>query len=413
MTATRWEDHARLAGTWVWLARAGWLVVATLMVGVSIAFVPVRWEQFLRLFEQDAATLAQWGWRAEIGAMFRTLVGLILLTSSAALGGFVFWRRSDNWVAMLTALMSVSVGALFNNLTAWVTIPPAWFFPVSIVRVGAPMLVFLATYLFPDGRWVMPGSRLFCALSVLVTLSWTVLPDSPFNIYNPAQYTSGVIVTAGMMLVGLIAQVYRFSQTRSPILQQQTKWIVFGWVFISIAFGFVYLPPVFFPELGQPGASRLLFNLFAEPVYQASLCVSFVTAAVSILRYRLYNIDVIVRRALVYSAMTTILLLVYWASVLVLQQLFRAFIGQTSELAIIISTLGLAALFQPLRRAVQDAIDRRFYRSKYDAAHVLAAFSTTARDEVDLDRLQSELLRAVDETMQPTYVSLWVKPRSE
>ena len=187
----------------------------------------------------------------------------------------------------------------------------------------------------------------------------------------------------------------------TPVQRQQTKWVILG---VAAAFGF-YIGLLVISLIGELIPSFI--NTIILPVAFLLIPLSL---GFSILRYRLYDIDVLINRTLVYSALTVILTGVYVGLIIGLQALLRGIINQGSGVAIVISTLAIYALFQPLRRRIQRIIDRRFYRSKYDATKIVAAFSTSLRQEVDLDQLREDLLAVIQETMQPAQVSLWLRP---
>jgi hypothetical protein len=202
------------------------------------------------------------------------------------------------------------------------------------------------------------------------------------------------------------AVAWRFRSARG-VERQQLKWFLYAAAAVPIlapfSFGFISWAP------GLPS----FLSLFIEGVLWG-LTVSGVPIAIGIavLRYRLYEIDVIIRRTLVYGVLTIGLGLIYWGTVVLLQQLLRP-LTQGSDLAIVGSTLLVAAVFQPLRRRIQSGVDQRFYRQNYDAAHTLEHFSARLRDEVDLEALSAELLGVVRRTIQPQHVSLWLRtPRA-
>jgi ABC-type transport system involved in cytochrome c biogenesis permease subunit len=210
------------------------------------------------------------------------------------------------------------------------------------------------------------------------------------------------------LLVFAGAQIYRYRRVSTPVERQQTKWVIFVFAVAILLTMVLYLPEVFFPSLRQADSPYTAFlQLVAIFTFFVPITLSF---GLAILRYRLWDIDIIIRRTLVYGTLTVILTLVYVGLVIGLQALLRGIINQDSSVAIVISTLAIAALFQPLRRRIQRLIDRRFYRSKYDAAKTVSAFSATLRQEVDLEQLREHLLAVVQETMQPTFVSLWLRP---
>jgi len=219
------------------------------------------------------------------------------------------------------------------------------------------------------------------------------------NVYNLVFYA-----VLGMIL---ITQVYRYRTASSPLQRQQGKWFIFGGIVVVIIIVGLIVPQYIFPSFGQAGSFYLLVN---TPIYIVISLYLPLCIGLAILRYRLWDIDLIIHRTLVYSTLTVILALLYAGLVIGLESLVRLFTGQVSPSAVIIvaSTLAIAALFQPLRHRIQRIIDRRFYRSKYDAARTLATFSTTIRDEVDLNQLCAKLTAVVEETMQPAHVSLWL-----
>ena len=202
-------------------------------------------------------------------------------------------------------------------------------------------------------------------------------------------------------------QIYRYRRVSTPAQRQQTKWVIFG-LFCSLL---LLLLATFIGGIVPPtNVAGALLNLASSALLTLGFLLIPLSITMAILRSRLWDIDVLINRTLVYGALAVILTLVYVGLVIGLQALLRGIINQGSGVAIVLSTLAIYALFQPLRRRIQRLIDRRFYRSKYDAAKTVAAFSATLRQEVDLDQLREHLLAVVQETMQPAHVSLWLRP---
>jgi hypothetical protein len=197
-------------------------------------------------------------------------------------------------------------------------------------------------------------------------------------------------------LFAVAAMITRMDQARGAE-RQQLKWFVYTVALLVVGF---------LAALLGFGQHSVAWNIGI-----AAFNFLPIAAGIAILRYRLYDIDVVINRTLVYGVLTAALALVYVGSIVLLQGLFRALTGETSQLAVVASTLAIAALFVPLRQRVQAFIDRRFYRRKYDVAKTLQAFNTRLRNDVDLDSVADDLVEVVKETMQPAHVSLWLRPR--
>ena len=262
----------------------------------------------------------------------------------------------------------------------------------------APLLMLL----FPTGR--LP-SRRWRPLAWISTAAGAALLSLVFFFEDPDQVGVAVSIAAFVVvsviftaiLLSALSIVVRYRRA-SGAERQQLKWFALAAVLI----GFATAGHLLFLDVLLPEA-------FLNLLDAATITCLYVAVGIAILRYRLYDIDIIINRTLVYGTLTVTLVLVYFGSVVGLQYILRALTGQESQLAIVASTLTIAALFNPLHRRIQTSIDRLFYRRKYDAAKTLDEFSSKLRDETDLDALNSDLVKVVRDTIQPEHVSLWLR----
>jgi hypothetical protein len=350
----------------------------------------------------------------------------LAITASAVVGGLVASRRPKNPVgwsflgsAACFALVGVANGyATYGLLTAPGALPGAramaWLLSWLWVPGAMLLLAFVPLY-FPNGRLVSRRWRWVVWLALFFSLVGAV-----FSALRPGEIQdSGIANPLGMealrpilsfldtltfalyftlLFASAASLVVRFSRS-GPTERQQIKWL---------ALAALTIPVWFLTNAPIQAAAPTLFLVMDSLVF----AMIPVAAGIAILRYRLYGIDLLINRTLVYGSLTAMLAVVYFGGVATTQAIFRALTGQEQQpqLAIVVSTLVIAALFNPLRRRIQSFIDRRFYRKKYDAAKTLEAFSAKLRDETDLDTLSDDLVGVVRETMQPAHVSLWLRP---
>jgi hypothetical protein len=211
------------------------------------------------------------------------------------------------------------------------------------------------------------------------------------------------------MLASALSLVLRYRRSGGKE-RQQIKWIAFAASVVVVVYAIAMIASFVFPEGSWTTAGSVWWlNLLTYAVLSSFTLVP-IAVGIAVLKYRLYEIDIIINRALVYGSLTATSVALYLGGVVLLQRLFVLLTGQRSTLAVVASTLLIAALFNPLRRRIQSFVDRRFYRRKYDASKTLEAFSAKLRNETDLGALNTELVAVVRETMQPAHVSLWLRP---
>jgi hypothetical protein len=357
-----------------------------------------------------------------VGDADTVVLSLAIVLTFSVVGAIVASRHPRNTIGWLFCAIGLAVG--FNGLAGgyaeyWLVSnrgsrslgeTAAWF--GSWVWTAQLVALTFLLLLFPDGRLPSPRWRpvAWCAglglggFVVGYAFDAGPLEDFP-QIVNPygtdSPVVRGVGVAGGLVVVGSMVasavSVIVRARHAGRVERQQIKWLAYGGAVVvgtSLVAGAIAIWSV--------TVTILIINL-------ALLGLPLFTC-IAILRYRLYEIDIIINRTLVYGSLTATLVALYFGGIVVLQRVFILLTGQQSTLAVVASTLLIAALFTPLRRGIQSFIDRRFYRKKYDARKTLEAFSAKLRDETNLEALSDDLVGVVRETMQPVHVSLWLRP---
>src|SRR5215472_10296765 len=387
------------------LARGVWLS----LVGLSLALL-VR-EVSAQAVQPYAPLTAVYGGTV-LGAEITAALGFFLVA------GLIFWRRSNNWVALLVALMLAAFGAaLPGTIQALVTSQPIWTVPDSGIQALGWCLLLIFAYVFPDGRFVPRSSAALAGLWAAWVAIFFLFAGS-ITRGRPLVVALAFVIWVAWLGTGVLAQFYRYRYVATAAQRQQTKWIVWGFALAMFGAGAVVIPHVL-ALAGISGGPVEVAQTVAGAPYQLVAAVGLCLAGlliplsigVAILRHHLYDIDLLINRTLVYGTLTATLAVSYFGRVRAPQGVAAVVLGTgSSTLAIVVSTLLIAALFTPLRQRIQLGIDRRFYRRKYDAARTLAAFGVTLRHAVDLEELSDQLVAIVQRTMRPEHVSLWLAP---
>jgi hypothetical protein len=412
--------ETRLRGRWLRLARIAWVVVGLFTLSLFVGSLPAY---FLRLQVPcmgaaacnlngvlDAAgirTLQMAGFSLRGYAAYTITLTLAIALIWVAVGLVIFWRRSDEGLALLVALALVLSPAGLPGAPpfALALTTPAWNVPVEVVAFMNQVTLGLFLFLFPSGRFAPRWTRWVLAGYLVLQLGSIFPPaDSPLNATTMPGVLYALLIIS-FLGTAVFAQRYRYHRVSNPVQRQQIKWAVFG---ISTAL-VLDIGVTLWGGILTLNQLDVLYRMMSGTLYSLALLPIPLSIGVAILRYRLWDIDTIINKALVYGLLTGLLGALYAGLIIGLESLVGVITGQAAQpVVIVVSTLAIAALFLPVRQRIQAIIDRRFYRKKYDAEKTLAAFSTTLQSEVDLEQIYEQLLAVVQETMQPAHISLWL-----
>lgn len=399
----------RLRGGRLVAVRGAWVLVVAWILATFTLSLPAQLHTFehpsihsTELAPGAVAALHRLGISLDAYAWTAVGLGSLIMLVATALALVLFWRRGDDWMVLLVSLLFPafcldSIGPSESFHTAPTGSPLAVANVVLLASVTFA-IIYAVFMLFPGGSFVPSWSWVLVVACVVWIAAITLAPSA------------GILFLGYPIFLGaaVACQIYRYRKVASPVQRQQTRWAVIGLVTALLA------NQAFWQTSGLTPLDNTVYPPFAYLALYGSVLLIPVTFFIAIQRHRLYEIDVLINRVLVYGTLTAILAGVYFAGVLGVQTVLRHLTGQSGEqpLVIVGTTLLVAALFTPLRRRIQAGIDRAFYRSRYDAARTLTEFAATMRMETDLDTLSAHVVEVVQRTMQPAHVTLWLRTPS-
>ncbi len=424
------KSNTFLQGRGLFIARTIWVFIALIDLATLVVSIPAMDIQVhlacldptratcseYQLFPVQMAAARFFGISLDAYAAYTLTCDLLITLLLLITGALIFWHRSAERMGLFVSILLITFGGLgvdavhINALTVFSSSSGLLSLIFNFLNIFGGIIsllqwpalgLFFCT--FPDGRFVPRWSWMLPGLFI-VQFAFYILPP-PWNFLNwpPLLQLLEELLVYGS---AISTQIYRYFFVASLMQRQQIKWLTFGFA-LTI---FVFLPLEGLLQaqaLHDPHSLIQLSDPFTTMLDYLPIPLSI---GIALLRYRLWEIDVLINRALVYGLLTLVLALVYAGLVFGAQALLVGSIGHNDGIVIVGSTLIVAVLFQPLRHRIQQVIDRRFYRRKYDAAKTLATFSATLRNEVDLEQLREDVVAVVTETMQPTHVSLWLRP---
>jgi len=391
------ESRTALRGRWLWGARAAWVAVVALGIGMFLAALPLSYaalrtvcavdpcSQAEQLRPGDLPTFEAMGISLEGYATYHTAIaiGLFIIIVTPAI--FIFWRRSDDRMALLASLVVAMIATIQPSIDSLVAIAPLWHWPHVLLQVGGFAGVIVLFFLFPDGRFVPRWGAWLSAIWIIV-VAVSAAQGRIFE--NPIFFPTGFSIAFASSLA---AQVYRYRRVSSPLQRQQTKWIVISLagMFFGILLGIV--PPLVVPAIRDSGVGQRLYDLIRLPLF-TGLPLSFLPMGMvfSLLRYRLWDVDFVINRSLVYGALTVLLGGLFAGGFFGLRAVLGTALGQGQDLiAIAVPAVAITALFNPTRQWLRRLIDQRLYGIKLDYVEAVKAYGGTRREARKTGRAQT------------------------
>jgi len=399
------------------MVRVVWLALVIPCLVLFIAGLPAYYAQVQRpcvdpatcnialaLTAKGLGALTTLGFSMREYAAFSTLFWVIIVAIWSGTGFLIFWRRSNEWFALLAAFALVMFNITYpgSSASALALVYPALNLPIMLIGLLGQTVFTLFFLLFPNGRLVPRWIGLIIPLVIIQAVSIVVPPTSPFSQNNVPGWLNGLL---SLMIYGTIifSQVYRYIRMSTPLQRQQTKWVAFA--IITVVTGFIVFGLLFnvlFPELNQPDTPYILITL----VYPLTLLLLPISVGIAILRYRLWDIDIIIKRTLVYGLLTAFVIGMY---VLVVGYLGAVFRTNGNLIISLIATAIVAVLFQPLRDFLQRGINRLLYGQRDEPYVVLASLGQRLKTTLDPDAVLPTIVATVKEALKLSYAAIEVK----
>lgn len=426
-------ERAPLRGPALGLMRAGWLLITLLAMGMFVFSLPVNLGQLASLPLTERVAIQSWNLDIQFYIWFMVILDLITLVGFTIPALMIFLSKSNDWMAVLVSLSLITFGvSITTTVGSLGEMRPTWQLPVAILRTIGVSSTLLVFYLFPDGRFVPGWTRYLAGVWILWLAAWTLVPPQPtaletshpamrFLVYqflpNPASYQNiyHFLRVSSLLLVlfiwfgsGVLAQNQRYKRFSTQAQKQQTKWIVLGITAAFLGAFLYYLLPLLIPAFRLTGVWRLVYTMVGGAMYRSALVFVPVSFAISLSLYRLWDVDFLINRTLVYGMITGLTGVAFVLYIILLQYLFGTIPGFESSVITVISTLILVTLFQPLYRRVQNFVDRRFYRERVDFRLAFTSFSRQVRTVIELPELLRMLVERTTELLHITHGAVYL-----